>query len=110
MKKLQKNDYGRNKISSDMNSFQIWKENLFWIFVGTPKKAGRSLQSYNLGKSYWNECSLVIPFIPSVLDSEASGLIVSMTNFHCAKNLITYCGSVSILPGSRSSIKECCRK
>lgn len=79
-------------------------------FCRDTKNAGRSLQSYNLGKSYLNEYTLVMLFIPSVLESEASGLIVSMTNFHCAKNLITYCGSVSILPGSRSSIKECCRK
>ena len=78
-------------------------------FCHDTKKASRSLQSHDLGKPFWNECSLVMLFIPSVLDSEASGLIVSMTNFHCAKNLITYYGSVSILPGSRSAIKECCR-
>lgn len=91
-----------------MNSFQFWKKDLFWILVVTPQRAGRFLQSCDLRKSYWNECSLVMMFIPSLLDSKASGLIVSMTNFHCAKNLITYCGLVSILPGSRSSIKECC--
>lgn len=74
----------------------------------TPKKQA-GFKSHDLGKPSWNACSLVMLFIPSVVDSEASGLIVSMTNFHCAKNLITYCGSVSILPGSRSAIKECSR-
>lgn len=89
--------------------FSVLEGNLILNFCHDTKKAGRSLKSHDLGKPSWNECSLVMLFIPSVVDSEASGFIVSMTNFHCAKNLITYCGSVSILPGSRSAIKECCR-
>ena len=89
--------------------FSVLERDLILNFCHDTKKADMSLQSHDLEQPFWNECSLVMLFIPSVLDSEASGLIVSMTNFHCAKNLITDCGSVSILPGSRSAIKECCR-
>lgn len=60
--------------------FSALEGEFIWNFCHDTKKAGRSLQSHDLGKPFWHECSLALLFIPSVLDSEAIGLIVSMTN------------------------------